>query len=125
VGLENFDGPLRRITVTQVRAKLRDTDPYTSERAKRGRFLVVIVTARAVDDGFAINPFDFYACEQGSGTHIEDQCCPDFGAELDAVTFNDGEKTSGVMVFDVRQGKVHLVYAPHFDEEPIAEWRIA
>jgi Domain of unknown function (DUF4352) len=125
VDLEDADGPLGKITVTQVRAELRDPDPYTSERAKRGRFLVVSVTARAVNDGFTINPYDFYAREQGSGTHIEEQCCADFGAELDAVTLNDGEETSGVMVFDVRQGKVHLVYAPNFDEEPIAEWRIA
>ncbi len=70
-----------------------------------------------------IGSFDFYVREAG-GRHIEEQCCADFGEELDSVTLN-GEKTDGVMVFDTRPGRATLVYAPNVDEEPIGEWKIA
>jgi hypothetical protein len=113
-------GPLGSITVTKVRTATRDPDPYASERAKRGRFLIVTVQVKATADGFDISSFDFYVREAG-GRHIEEQCCADFGEELESVTLNEGEKTDGVMVFDTRSGRATLVYAPNVDEEPIGE----
>ena len=123
LSVENADGPLGDITVTKVRSAARDPDPYIGERAKRGRFLIVTVSVKATGDGFDINPFDFYARERG-GRHVEEQCCADFGEELESLTLNEGEKTDGVMVFDIRPGTASLVYAPNFDEEPIGEWEL-
>jgi hypothetical protein len=122
--VENADGPLGDITVTKVRSAARDPDPYIGERARRGRFLIVTVSVKATGDGFDINPFDFYARERG-GRHVEEQCCADFGEELESLTLNEGEKTDGVLVFDIRPGKASLVYAPNFDEEPIGEWELS
>jgi hypothetical protein len=124
LSVENADGPLGDITVTKVRSAARDPDPYIGERARRGRFLIVTVSVKATGDGFDINPFDFYARERG-GRHVEEQCCADFGEELESLTLNEGEKTDGVLVFDIRPGKASLVYAPNFDEEPIGEWELS
>jgi hypothetical protein len=124
LSVENADGPLGDITVTKVRSAARDPDPYIGERARRGRFLIVTVSVKATGDGFDINPFDFYAREPG-GRHVEEQCCADFGEELESLTLNEGEKTDGVLVFDIRPGKASLVYAPNFDEEPIGEWELS
>lgn len=123
LSVENADGPLGDITVTKVRSAARDPDPYIGERAKRGRFLIVTVSVKATGDGFDVNPFDFYARERG-GRHVEEQCCADFGEELESLTLNEGERTDGVLVFDIRPGKASLVYAPNFDEEPIGEWEL-
>jgi hypothetical protein len=120
-------GRIRLLRLTTARSDFNGTpadrsDDDLAEKPKRGRFVIARVEVVGIGEPFDINPLDFYVREP-DGTHVEEQCCAQFGPELDAVTLAKGEKTAGTMVFDVKVTHGALVYAPNLGETPVAEWR--
>jgi hypothetical protein len=110
------------ITVTRARSAALEPGPF-GDRPHSGRFLIVDVSIQATGRGFAVNPLDFYV-RAADGSRVEEQCCADFGRELDATTLGRGARAAGAMVFDVARGPTRLVYAPNLDATPVAEWRL-
>jgi hypothetical protein len=120
-------GRIRLVRLTTARSDFNGTpgdrsDDDFAEKPKRARFVIARVEVVGLGEPFDINPFDFYVREP-DGTHVEEQCCAQFGPELDAVTLAQGEKTAGAIVFDVKATHGALVYAPNSGETPVAEWR--
>lgn len=80
----------------------------------RGHFVALVVSAQATgSQTFSINPFDFYV-RTADGAHYNSTFTSEITPpELDAVTLNPGENTSGSLVFDIPvTSGFQLVYAP-------------
>ena len=113
------------IVVTSVKTSRRSNQSYGGESPSHGRYVRIIVTARAIGSSFDINPYDFYM-RSDDGTHYgygDGKVMYELGDNsLDAVTLNKGEKVKGEIVFDVPPGDLELVYAPQ--ATALAIWRL-
>ena len=114
-----------------VGSRVVSTQPADSygSAPKHGYF--VIVTARATadqgyTDGFDVSSSDFYALSGGShydeGDGNSYSALSDSGDELGYTTLAASESVSGKLVFDVPSRHGHIVYAPNYDGQPLAEW---
>jgi hypothetical protein len=117
------------LKVTSVRAFTTPADQY-GEPPHHGWFVVAHVTARtdpAFTDGFDINPFDFYAkvggqhFEMGDGNSMF--ALPMSEDMMSAVTLGAGERTAGLLVFDVPAPHGQIMYSPNLDGQPLGSWK--
>ena len=117
------------LKVTSVRAFTTPADQY-GEPPQHGWFVVAHVTAKtdpAFTDGFAINPFDFYA--QVRGQHFDGGdgnsmfALPMSQQMMSVMTLGAGERTSGLIVFDVPAPHGQIMYSPNLDGQPLGSWR--
>jgi hypothetical protein len=89
-------------------------------------FVKFKVTVKAYDDGFEVNPYDFFIrnadgsrLDSGEGNTIFVQAKPDFSS----ATLKGGESYTGWIVFDLPAKHGELVYSgPGWGDESISEW---
>lgn len=109
------------------------TTPSTSfgKPPKFGRFLEVLITAKADDhlpaaEQAKVNAFDFEvvdaagtAYRYGGGNSLMGT---DMASPLSPRTLNAGEQTRGTVAFDVPNGPIRLVYVP--DHRALGYWTL-
>lgn len=118
------------VQITRVTVSTQPADPEFGSPPANGYFVVVHIRARALDNysgGFDINPLDFYAkvghqhFEEGNGNSFD--ALPMAQNEMDAVTLNAGENTSGVIVFDLPSAHGKIAYSPNYEGGPLGFWK--
>ena len=104
------------------------TTPYDEygEGPKYDQFLIFTVDLKADSDQFDVYEDDFYVIIDGTRYDLGDgnaYDAADYDDQLGYVELNAGESKSGVLVFDVPEGKGELFYAPNFEGGAIASWK--
>ena len=113
------------VTVADLEATTKPYDQYGSG-PKYDRFLIFTVDVESQADGFDIDSGDFYVTldneryEEGDGNSWD---AVDLDDMLSYVTLNTGERTSGLLVFDIPEGSGELHYAPNYGGGAIATWK--
>lgn len=117
------------LKVTSAKVFTTAADQY-GEPPQHGYYLVVHVSARALNgftEGYDFSSFDFYA--KIAGQHFDEGNANAYYAltlnqnELSSTTLAAGERTSGLLVFDVPRPHGQIVYAPNFDGQPLGSWQ--
>lgn len=116
------------ITVNSVKVSEKALGQY-GEKAQNGSFKLVNVTVvNSGTEAFDVNPFDWYLRDAagnkyayGDGNAISSGF---EGPSFNATTLAAKEKRSGTMVIDAPKAAVELVYAPGWDAETVALWKI-
>jgi len=117
------------LKVTSVRAFTTPADQY-GDPPHHGWFVVAHVTARtdpAFTDGFDISSFDFYAKVRGQ--HFDEAdgnsifALPMSQEGTFTTTLGAGERTSGLLVFDVPAPHGQIMYSPNLDGQPLSSWK--
>lgn len=105
-------------------------DSEFGSRPSHGYFLVIRVRVEdlpSATGSFDISSLDFYVrvrgehFDEGNGNSYD--AVSDTSDELSAVTLNPGERTNGLLLFDVPSPHGQLVYAPNYTGESLVEWK--
>lgn len=118
-------GDTGNITVSNLETTTTPYDEY-GEGPKNDQFLIFTVDLKADADQFDVDEYEFYVVidgtryDEGEGNSID---AADYDDQLGYVVLNAGESKSGVLVFDVPEGKGELFYAPNFEGGAIASWK--
>lgn len=124
ITVAEFDQDLAEITVTDLRVEKTAQVEY-GEPPKNGHFLIFTVEIEASASTY-VDEMEFYVLakdgtrfDPGDGHSFD---AADYDDQLGYVELNAGEKTSGLVVFDVPKPVGELAYAPNYDSGPIAFW---
>lgn len=113
------------MTVSKLETSTMPYDEYGS-KPKNGVFLIFSVELAATANQMDVYEDDFYVTmsdgtrfDQGNDNSWD---AIDLDDTLGYITLNAGEKTSGVLVFDVPEEHGTLAWAPNYEGGPVGAW---